>query len=300
VAIVIRRARPKSKHAAAGSMFVAPFMIVFAAMFIAPLAYAAYLSLYSSRLVGGNVFVGLQNYTQALRDSQFLSGLERIALFFVIQVPIMIVLSTVFALLLDSGRLRAPRIFRITFFVPYAVPAVVAALMWGYLYGAKFGPFAQIAHDLGTAPPQFLTSSHLLPSIANVVTWEFAGYNMIILYAALLSIPRDLYEAASIDGAGPIKTALRIKLPLLRPALGVILLFSVIGAFQLFNEPQVLQPAAGSVITPAWTPNLYAYNLAFTDQRLNYAAAVSFLLGFIILLATCLVLALGRLRRRSA
>ena len=78
--------------------------------------------------------------------------------------------------------------------------------------------------------------------------------------------PTDLYEAAAIDGAGPIRTALLIKLPLLRPALGVILLFSVIGAFQLFNEPKVLQPAAGSVITPDWTPNLYAYNLAFTDQ----------------------------------
>ncbi len=300
MAIVTRPARAKSKHAATGYIFVAPFMIVFAAMFIAPLAYALYLSLYSNRLVGGNVFVGLQNYTQALQDSQFLSGLERIALFFVIQVPIMIVLSTIFALLLDSGRVRAPSIFRIAYFVPFAVPAVVAALMWGYLYGAKFGPFVQIAHDLGTASPQFLTSSHLLPSIANVVTWEFAGYNMIILYAALLSIPRDLYEAASIDGAGPLRTALQIKLPLLRPALGVILLFSVIGAFQLFNEPQVLQPAAGSVITPAWTPNLYAYNLAFTDQRLNYAAAVSFLLGFIILLATCIVFILGRLRRRSA
>lgn len=298
--IVTRRPRAKSRHTATGYTFVAPFMIVFAAMFIAPLAYAAYLSLYRDQLVGGNVFVGLQNYTQALQDSQFLSGLGRIALFFVIQVPIMIVLSTLFALLLDSGRLRAPGLFRVAFFVPYAVPAVVAALMWGYLYGAKFGPFVQIARDLGTSSPQFLTSGHLLPSIANVVTWEFAGYNMIILYAALLSIPRDLYEAASIDGAGPIKTALRIKLPLLRPALGVILLFSVIGAFQLFNEPQVLQPAAGSVITPAWTPNLYAYNLAFTDQRLNYAAAVSFLLGFIILVATFIVFISGRLRRKSA
>src|ERR1035441_6338856 len=118
VAILTRQARPKSRHAGAGYMFVAPFMIVFAAMFIAPLAYAAYLSLYSSRLVGGNAFVGLQNYTQALQDSQFLSGLGRIALFFLIQVPIMIVLATFFALMLDSGRLRAPRVFRIAFFVP--------------------------------------------------------------------------------------------------------------------------------------------------------------------------------------
>lgn len=299
MATLTSRTSPKSKHVREGYAFVTPFMVVFVAMFIAPLAYAAYLSLYSTQLVGGTVFVGLRNYSEALQDSVFLSGLGRIAVFFVIQVPIMIILATFFALMIDSGRVRAPKVFRIVFFVPYAVPAVVAALMWGYLYGAKFGLFAQIARDVGLASPQFLSTSHLLPSIANVVTWEFIGYNMIILYAALRSIPEDLYEAASIDGAGPIRTALRIKLPLLRPALGVILLFSVIGAFQLFNEPQVLQPAAGSVITPGWTPNLYAYNLAFTDQRLNYAAAVSFLLGFIILLATYVAMTLGRLRRRS-
>ena len=299
MALMLSPSRNKSRHSGAGAAFVAPFMIVFLAMFVAPLAYAAYLSLFRTQIVGGTVFVGLDNYAEAVKDSQFLSGLGRIALFFVIQVPIMLVLATLFALIIDSGRLRAPKVFRVLFFVPYAVPAVVAALMWGYLYGAKFGPFAQLARDLGTAQPNFLSASHLLPSIANVVTWEFAGYNMIILYAALQAIPTELYEAASMDGAGPIRTALLIKLPLLRPALGVILLFSVIGAFQLFNEPRVLQPAAGSVITPNWTPNLYAYNLAFTDQRLNYAAAVSFLLGFIILLATYLVFGLGRLRRRS-
>lgn len=291
--------RRKFQHSRAGALFVAPFMLVFAAMFLAPLAYAAYLSLFRSQLVGGTVFVGLGNYTEALKDSQFLSGLGRIVVFFFVQVPIMVVLATIFALMIDSGRVRASKVFRIAFFVPYAVPAVVAALMWGYIYGAKFGPFTQLAEKLGTAPPQFLTSGHLLPSIANVVTWEFAGYNMIILYAALRSIDPELYEAASLDGAGPVRLALYIKLPLLRPALGVILLFSVIGAFQLFNEPKVLQPAAGSVITPNWTPNLYAYNLAFTDQRLNYAAAVSFLLGFIILLATYLALGVGRLRNRS-
>lgn len=295
---VAARRRSRFSHSGAGLMFVAPFMLVFAAMFLAPLGYAAYLSLFRNQLVGGNVFVGLGNYTQALTDHQFLSGLARIGIFFFVQVPIMVVLATVFALIIDSGRVWAPKVFRIAFFVPYAVPAVVAALMWGYLYGAKFGPFTQLADKLGTAQPNFLSSDHLLPSIANVVTWEFAGYNMIILYAALRAIPTELYEAAELDGAGPVKVALHIKLPLLRPALGVILLFSVIGAFQLFNEPKVLQPAAGSVITPDWTPNLYAYNLAFTDQRLNYAAAVSFLLGFIILLATYLAMGLGRLRSR--
>jgi multiple sugar transport system permease protein len=284
-------------HAAAGYLFVLPFLVIFAAMFLAPLGYAAYLSLYRTQLIGGTIFVGLGNYTDALQDKQFLSGIWRILRFFVIQVPIMIVLAVTFALIIDSGRVRASKLFRVVFFVPFAVPAVVAALMWGYLYGAKFGPFAQLADKLGTGAPGFLTSGHLLPSIANVVTWEFAGYNMIILYAALRAVPTELYEAAAMDGAGPVRVALHIKLPLLRSAIGVILLFSIIGSFQLFNEPKVLQPAAGSAITPDWTPNLYAYNLAFTDQRLNYAAAVSFLLGFIILLATYLVMGLARWRK---
>ena len=276
-----------------------PFMLVFAAMFLAPLGYAAYLSLFRSKLIGGTIFVGLHNYLDAFEDPHLRSGLARIGKFFLLQVPLMIVLSTAFALIIDSGRVWAPKLFRLAFFVPYAVPAVVASLMWGYLYGRKFGPLTDITHHLGLGSPDFLSSAHLLPSIANVVTWEFAGYNMIILYAALRAIPDELYEAATIDGAGQWRIALQIKLPLLRPALGVILLFSIIGSFQLFSEPRVLQPSAGAAVTPDWTPNLYAYNLAFTDQRVNYAAAVSFFLGFVILVATYVVFGIGKLRSRA-
>jgi multiple sugar transport system permease protein len=293
------KTRAKPKHAGSAYLLIAPFMVVFLAMFLAPLVYSLYLSLYSTQLVGGTTFVGLANYAEALTDPRFLSGMGRIVRFFFLQVPIMLVLATIFALILDSGRLHAPKLFRIAFFLPYAVPSVVAALMWGYLYGARFGPFAQIADWMGTTAPGFLTATGLLPSIANIVTWSFVGYNMITLYAALRSIPTELYEAASMDGAGAIRTAWSIKLPLLRPALGLVLLFSIIGAFQLFNEPSVLRPVAGSAITPSWTPNLYAYTLAFTDQRINYAAAISFLLGFVILAGTYLVLALSRVGRKQ-
>jgi multiple sugar transport system permease protein len=273
-------------------------MVMFAAMFVAPLAYAAYLSLFRSQLIGGTVFVGLGNYVDALQDRQLLAGLVRIVKFFFLQVPLMIVLATAFALIIDSGRVWAPKLYRLAFFVPYAVPAVVASLMWGYLYGPKFGALTNLAADAGLPNPAFLSPEHLLASIANIVTWEFTGYNMIILYAALRAIPTELYEAAQIDGAGPVRVALTIKLPLLKPALGVIVLFSIIGSFQLFNEPRVLSPTAGAAITPDWTPNLYAYTLAFTDQRMNYSAAVSFLLGFAILVATYVVFGLGRLRRK--
>ena len=280
-------------------MFVAPFMLVFLAMFVAPLAYAAYLSLFRSQIIGGTIFAGLQNYSQAISDPLLRDGLLRIVKFFFLQVPIMMVLATTFALIIDSGRVWLPKLYRVVFFVPYAVPAVVASLMWAYMYGTKFGAFTQLAGKMGLPNPDFLSPSRILGSIANIVSWEFIGYNMIIVYAALRAIPTDLYEAATLDGAGPIRIALTIKLPMVKSALGVILLFSVIGSFQLFNEPQVLSPAAGAAITPSWTPNLYAYNLAFTDQQINYAAAVSFLLGLVILVGTYVVFGLARLRRKA-
>jgi multiple sugar transport system permease protein len=113
---------------------------------------------------------------------------------------------------------------------------------------------------------------------------------MIILYAALRAIPTDLYEAAAVDGANAWRVAWYIKIPAIRPALMLCLIFSVIGSFQLFAEPQLLQRLAPSVIDSAYTPNLYAYTLAFTGQEVNYAAAVSFLLGLIIVMASYAVL----------
>ena len=117
---------------------------------------------------------------------------------------------------------------------------------------------------------------------------------MIILYAALRSIPTELYEAASVDGAGPVRTAIHIKLPLLRPALLLCTIFSVIGSFQLFAEPQILYSIAPEVIGKAYTPNLYVYNLAFADQRLNYAAALSFMLGVLVFVVSYVVMYASR------
>jgi multiple sugar transport system permease protein len=134
----------------------------------------------------------------------------------------------------------------------------------------------------------------MLWSIANVSTWTYTGYNMIILYAALRAIPTELYEAAAVDGAGPVRTALYIKLPLLRPALLLCTIFSVIGSFQLFAEPQIFYSIAPQVIGKSYTPNLYVYNLAFADQRLNYAAALSFMLGVVVFIVSYLVMYASR------
>ena len=285
-----RKRKGVGRHRVAGFLFTAPFMVLFLALFIAPLIYALYLSLFREQLVGGNAFVGLENYTEGIKDKLFTDGVRRVALFMVVQVPIMLFLALVFALIIDSGKVLLGKLYRVAFFVPYAVPTVIAALLWGFLYGRDFGPFADLADTLGVAAPNFLGESTMLWSMANVITWTFTGYNMIIFYAALRAIPAELYEAAAVDGAGPVRTAIHVKLPLLRPALLLCTIFSVIGSFQLFAEPRVFYDIAPQVIGKSYTPNLYVYNLAFADQRLNYAAALSFLLGLVVFIVSFLVM----------
>jgi|tagenome__1003787_1003787.scaffolds.fasta_scaffold20944392_2 multiple sugar transport system permease protein len=294
-----RKKKAGNSHGFAGFLFTLPFMLLFLGLFIAPLIYALYLSLYRQQLIGGNEFVGLQNYVDGIKDPEFQKGLRRVALFLVIQVPIMLILALTFAMILDSGKVWLPKLYRVGIFVPYAVPTVIAALMWGFLYGRDFGPFADVAKAIGTSPPNFLGERTMLLAIANVSTWTYTGYNMIILYAALRAIPSELYEAAAVDGAGAVRTALYVKLPLLRPALLLCGIFSVIGSFQLFAEPQVFSAIAPQVVGKSYTPNLYVYNLAFADQRLNYAAALSFLLGVVVFVVSYLVMYASRRQEQS-
>ena len=291
-----KRGGLKRHQAIASYCLVAPFFLAFLTMLVLPLFYSGYLSLFREQLVGGTVFAGVGNYVRALQDHVFLGGVLRMAQFLVIQVPIMLSLALVFALALDSGRLRMQRIIRLTIFVPYAVPGVIAALMWGYLYGPNFGPFAQGARAIGLPTPPFLGNGWMLGSIMNIVTCSFVGYNMIILYAALRSITTELYEAARVDGAGEFRVAWSIKIPAIRPALLLTTIFSVIGTLQLFNEPNLLRILAPNVIGVGYTPNLYAYNLAFINQDINYAAAIAFLLGIVIMIVSYAV-QLGVLRR---
>jgi multiple sugar transport system permease protein len=262
-----------------GWIFVGPFIVVFIAVFIVPVAYSIYLSFFRDQLIGGNAFVGLKNYQQALGDEKFWASLGRVVLFFVVQVPVMLGLSLVAALALDSARLRASGFFRIALFLPYAVPGVVAAMMWGYMYGDRFGLAGNINDLLGSSVLKPFAQQWLLVSIGNINTWEFLGYNMLIFYAALRVIPIDLYEAAELDGAGAFRIITGIKLPALRPAIVVATIFSVIGSFQLFNEPNILRTIVPSSISTSFTPNMYAYYLSFAGQQYNYAATIAIIMG---------------------
>jgi multiple sugar transport system permease protein len=269
-------------------LFLAPFLVLFLLFFILPLVYALGISVFADRLIGGTVFVGGQNYLHALQDSDLWDGVRRMLLFMVVQVPVMLVLSLIFALLLDSGLPWLRTLFRLGFFLPYAIPEVVSALIWGYLYGPSFGLFAQIAHALHLVPPGFLSESGMLASIGNIVTWQYAGYNMIVMYTALKAIPTEIYDSARVDGASGWRVALDIKVPLIAPALILTCVFSIIGSLQLFSIPQIMSTIAPNAIGSHYTPNYYAYTLAFTNQQYNYSAAVSFTLGAVVFLCSYL------------
>jgi multiple sugar transport system permease protein len=261
--------------------FVAPFMIVFFLVIIGPLVYAIYLSVFRDQLIGGNHFVGLANYTELLKDSSFYSGLLRVSIFLVVQVPVMLVLALAAAMAIDSARLHAAGFFRLMIFLPYAVPAVVAVLMWGYIYGDNFGLTHNVNDLLGSKVITPFTRHWILFSIGNIVTWEFVGYNMLIFYSALRTIPGDLFEAAELDGAGQFRIMWSIKLPSIRGSLVIATIFSIIGSFQLFNEPNILQPLDKNIITTNFTPNMYAFNLSFAGQQQNYAAALALVMGVV-------------------
>ncbi|BCJ62690.1 carbohydrate ABC transporter permease [Micromonospora endophytica] len=279
----------RRRRSYAGWAFVAPFLGVFALVFLAPIGYSIYLSLYRQRLIGGTSFVGVENYQRALEDPQFWSALGRVSLFLAVQVPVMLFIALLVALAIDSGRLYGMKFFRVGIFLPYAVPAVVATLMWGFLYGSQFGLVGGINERLGLSLPSPLSPDLVLAAIGNIVTWEFVGYNMVIFYSALRVVPASRYEAAEIDGAGQLRIIRAIKIPAIRGALVIATIFSIIGSFQLFNEPVILQDLAPNAITTYFTPNLYAYSLSFAGQQFNYSATVAVLMGLITMVVAYLV-----------
>jgi multiple sugar transport system permease protein len=275
-------ARSFSAKKIAPYLFVAPFLLLFIAFIVAPLAYALYMSLFRDTLVGGRQFAGAAAYIKVAGDAKFWGGVWNLVLFGIVQVPIMLGLALLFAIVLDRGHVYGKSIFRLGFFLPYAVPSVIATIIWGYLYGPTFGPFTQLAKAWGLPPPDFLSPGAMVFSLANIVTWEYVGYNMVIFYAALKAIPSDLSEAARIDGASSWQFARLIQLPLLWPAILLTIIFSINGTLQLFNEPWLMRALARNTINSSYTPNIYAYSLATANQQYGYAAAVSFVLGVVI------------------
>jgi multiple sugar transport system permease protein len=291
-----KRTARERRHSLTGWLFIAPFGVVFLVFLVTPLAYAFYLSLFSKGLATGTAFAGVNNYVRAFTDPSFLKGVWFVVRFSIVLIPVQMLVSLAAALVLDNLTNRFARFARLMIFLPYAVPAVIGALMWGFLYSPSFGPLEQIFGAFGADAPFLLSPDNIFFGLMNVVTWQWAGYYMIIIYAALRGIDPTIYEAAKIDGANSWQVALRIKIPMVRSALVLILVFALIGTLQFFSEPQVLGPVANGTITPDFTPNIYAFNLAFRYAQFNYASAISFSLGAIVFIGVYIFLFVTRKR----
>lgn len=280
----------------AGLALAAPFALLLAATVLVPIGYAVYLSLFTDQFSGlgfsgpHQVFVAFGNYLEVLADKAFHASVGNVAVFVLIHIPIMLGMAMLLALLLDSAVVRLRRVWSLAVFLPYAVPTVITGLIWAYLYSPNSGLGALLPFDpLGKAG--------ILPSIVNIATWQWVGYNMIIFYTALQAVPRDILEAARTDGASAVRTAWSVKIPMLRPTIFVALVFTVIGSLQLFTEPLVLRTFTGSV-TSTWSPSLYAYEAAFTAGDYGRAAAASVLLALVAALLSALVMRLSARRSR--
>lgn len=280
------RKRKNNRRPWIGWIFTAPFGIAFVAFLIVPLIYAFYLSMQNRSLFLGTEFVGLQNYVRVFTDPLFLSGVWLVVRFCVVLIPIQMAVSLVAALILDAITTRFSKFARLAIFAPYAVPAVIGAIMWGFLYSNNFGPMSDVAGIFGGKAPNLLAPDSVFGALVNVVTWQWAGYYMIIIYAALKSIDPTLYESAKLDGANAIQVALRIKVPMVSSALVLVLIFALIGTMQFFTEPQILRSVVPGSIDSAYTPNIYAYTVAFVYGQFNYASAISFALGVVVFIGS--------------
>ncbi|MFJ8254129.1 carbohydrate ABC transporter permease [Streptomyces sp. NPDC094466] len=264
---------------------------------LVPLGYAAHLSLYREQSSGlgfggtESAFSGLGNYARALSAPAFQDGFLHIAMYCLVYIPVMIGGALALALLIDSQMARAKRFFQLAAFLPHAVPGLIAAIIWVFLYTPGLSPIHQFLGWLG-AEIDFFGSDAVLFSMVNAVAWQWIGYNMVIFYAALQAVPRETLEASTIDGAGAVRAAWSVKIPMIRPAVVLTTLFTCIGAIQLFTEPETFRYDAPG-LSPEWSPTMFIYQAAFSKHDYGLAAAASLILALVGVVLSFVVTKLG-------
>lgn len=276
-----RKSAQRRELGACGALMT-PFFILLVTVFLIPVTTAVWLSFFSDDQPGlgfgpeRRVFVGLRSYTAVLTDPTFLSGLGTVVLYCVIYIPLMVIGALALALLLDSGVVRLRSWAQLGLFLPHAVPGIIAAVIWLYLYTPGLSPVVDL---LGKADItiDFLGVHTVVPSIVNIALWSNLGYNMVVFYAALQAVPREVIEASVVDGAGPVRTALQVKTPLVRSSIVMVAMFTLIFALQLFTEPMLLSQST-PMISSRFSPSMYIYDAAFTRNNYGLAAAASVVL----------------------
>jgi multiple sugar transport system permease protein len=229
--------------------------------------------------------VGLANYVKLLHAPEFWEALKNTFYFAIVGGPLTIAVSLATALLLNAKLVRFKSFFRTIYFTPFVTTLVAVAIVWRYLYHTRYGLLNYALGHFGIGPIDWLGNPHwAMPAIILMSVWKNFGYNMLIFIAGLQAIPQDLYDAAEIDGAGPMRRFFNVTLPLLGPTLLFVGVITMIGYFQLFSEPYVM--TQGGPLRSTTSVVLMMYEEGFRWWRMGYAAAIAFVLFIVILIAT--------------
>ena len=276
----------RRRHALAPYWFLLPYLVVFAVFWCWPIIDSALLSLQNTRVNPWAWNLGI-NWRRLLVDRAFQGALKNTLIILVIQVPVMLTLATLLAVALNSPLLKLRPIYRFAFFAPVVVSDVAYSVVFRLLFNGQFGAVNHGLAALGLAPIDWLHDPNAaMATIMVAVTWRWTGYNAIILLAGLQSIPRDLYEAAAIDGARPWHRFWRITLPLLTPVVFFNAVIQTIEAFKAFTPAFIISEGTGGPIDSTLFYTLYLYQEAFSNFRMGYASALAWVLVVIIALFT--------------
>jgi multiple sugar transport system permease protein len=297
---VPRRLAPQGERAQAraGWLFLAPALLLIGVFFVLPVAASLVLSLtdydiYAVAAPGNARVVGLANYARLAHDSVFWRALGNTFYFALVGGPLTVAVALGAALLVSAKLVRAQAFFRTVYFAPFVTTLVAVAVVWRYLYHPQYGLLNYALGLLGVAPIDWLGDPRwAMPAIILMSVWKNFGYNMLIFVAALQSVPQELYEAAELDGAGPVRRFRHITLPMLGPALAFVGVVTMIGYFQLFAEPYVM--TLGGPLRATTSVVLYMYEEGFRWWRMGFAAAIAFVLFVVVAGATALQRRLGR------
>jgi ABC-type sugar transport system permease subunit len=262
--------------------FISPSLIGVVVFLVIPVIVLFVISFLNWNLLSPATFAGFVNYLNIFRFDGAAHSLGVTFYYVLLNIPLQTVLALGMALLLNSKR-KGMGIYRVLYVAPYLSTPVATAVIWYWVFDPKLGAVNALLAHVGITGPQWLSSpSWAMPVVAFVNIWQYVGYNMLFFLAGLQAIPRQLYEAAEIDGAGKIRQFFRISLPLLNSTMLFVLVTGVIGSFQVFDTLYVLTQGGPGNSTEVL--NLRVYQVAFTDFRLGEAAAMSVLLFGVILL----------------
>ncbi|GAA5185695.1 sugar ABC transporter permease [Rugosimonospora acidiphila] len=278
-------------HATAAWLLITPALIGFILFAVYPTLRGIYFSFTTYHILSPAVWTGLANFRQMLHDSTFWHSLLVTVYFVVISVVIGILLSLVTAVVLH--RLTRSTVIRGLVILPFLISGVVAAVVWSWMLDPQLGIVNVALKALTGHRVIFLGSNTLaIPTVAMISVWKSMGYNAILIFAGLQTIPGEIYEAARLDGASEMKMFRRITVPLLRPILAMVVILAVISSFQVFDIVQVA--TQGGPANASNVLQMYIYDSAFSQYNFGYASAMSLALFAMLIIITFIQLRVTR------